>query len=212
MGCKMAPAFIQDAITKIDRFLEQENSPITKALKVVEKKTNIKSRYLAFAGLTIIAVYLIVGYAAALLCSVIGFVYPAYCSVKAIESKKTEDDTEWLIYWVVYATFSCAEFFSDILLSWFPFYHLLKCTFLIWCMAPVNYNGSKLIYNKLIRPWVLKNEHKIDEVFGYVTSNAGKIADKVTGQAETLVKNTVQKTIDAAIEATVEGDNSKKSE
>ena len=44
----MAPAFIQDAITKIDRFLEQENSPITKALKVVEKKTNIKSRYLAF--------------------------------------------------------------------------------------------------------------------------------------------------------------------
>lgn len=208
----MAPAFIQDAITKIDRFLEQENSPITKALKVVEKKTNIKSRYLAFAGLSIIAVYLIVGYAAALLCSVIGFVYPAYCSVKAIESKKTEDDTEWLIYWVVYATFSCAEFFSDILLSWFPFYYLLKCTFLIWCMAPVNYNGSKLIYNKLIRPWVLKNEHKIDEVFGYVTSNAGKIADKVTGQAETLVKNTVQKTIDAAIEATVEGDNSKKSE
>lgn len=32
----------------------------------------------------------------------------------------------WLTYWVVYALFSLAEFFSDLLLSWFPFYYVGK--------------------------------------------------------------------------------------
>lgn len=47
-------------------------------------------------------------------------------SVKAIESSDKNDDTEWLMYWVVFATFSVFEFFSDIFLSWFPFYFLAK--------------------------------------------------------------------------------------
>ena len=35
-------------------------------------------------------------------------------SVKAIESTQKDDNTQWLTYWVVYAAFSLAEFFSDI--------------------------------------------------------------------------------------------------
>lgn len=32
----------------------------------------------------------------------------------------------WLTYWVVYALFGLVEFFSDLLLSWFPFYYAGK--------------------------------------------------------------------------------------
>lgn len=32
----------------------------------------------------------------------------------------------WLTYWVVYGLFGLAEFFSDLLLSWFPFYYAGK--------------------------------------------------------------------------------------
>lgn len=46
--------------------------------------------------------------------------------IKAIESPNKDDDTQWLTYWVVYGIFSIAEFFSDIFLSWFPFYYMLK--------------------------------------------------------------------------------------
>lgn len=46
--------------------------------------------------------------------------------VKAIESPNKEDDTVWLTYWVVYALFALVEFFSDLLLFWFPFYYVGK--------------------------------------------------------------------------------------
>ena len=53
-----------------------------------------------------------------------GFVYPAYRSIKAIETSIKDDDTQWLIYWVVFACFSVAEFFSDILIGWVS-HHLI---------------------------------------------------------------------------------------
>merc|ERR1712002_627569 len=118
---------------------------------------------------------------------------------KAIESPRTGDDTEWLMYWVVYASFSCIEFFSDILLSWIPFYFFLKCVFLLWCMYPSQYNGSKFLYKRVIRPWVLKNEDKIDQVFSYVSNNVEKMADQAThlscNAATSLVHKQIMKKI-----------------
>lgn len=75
----------------------------------------------AFTGL-----YLVFGFGAELICNSIGFVYPAYMSMKALESSNKEDDTKWLTYWVVYACFSIVEYFSDFIVGWFPLYWLIK--------------------------------------------------------------------------------------
>ncbi|XP_009979168.1 PREDICTED: receptor expression-enhancing protein 6, partial [Tauraco erythrolophus] len=100
----------------------------------------------------------------ALCCNLIGFAYPAYASIKAIESSSKEDDTTWLTYWVVYGVFSVAEFFSDIFLYWFPFYYAGKCLFLLWCMAPVSWNGSQVLYQTVIRPCFLRHHQTVDNV------------------------------------------------
>lgn len=46
--------------------------------------------------------------------------------IKAVESSSKDDDTRWLTYWVVFALFSVVDFFSSVVLSWFPFYWLAK--------------------------------------------------------------------------------------
>jgi receptor expression-enhancing protein 5/6 len=40
----------------------------------------------------------------------IGFVFPMYASIKAIESPGTDDDTMWLTYWLVFAIFKVRSF------------------------------------------------------------------------------------------------------
>ena len=97
---------------------------------------------------------------APLVVSLMAFCYPAIKSIKSLESGDPETTKKWLTYWIVYGTFSVAEVFVDILLSWFPMYFLVKMIFLIWCMSPTEYNGSIVVYRSVILPLFMQHEGK----------------------------------------------------
>uniref|UniRef100_H0W2S4 Receptor expression-enhancing protein n=2 Tax=Cavia porcellus TaxID=10141 RepID=H0W2S4_CAVPO len=162
---------------RFEHFLEQRNFA-TEALGALEARTGVEKRYLAAGAVSVLTLYLLFGYGASLLCNLIGFVYPAYASIKAIESPNKEDDTVWLTYWVVYALFGLVEFFSDLLLSWFPFYYAGKCAFLLFCMSPGPWNGALLLYRRVVRPLFLKHHAAVDSA---VSRLSGQVLDAAAG-------------------------------
>lgn len=163
-------------MTSLEEFLD-EPGKIGTYMSLIEKSTGIKRIYIGKGLLVIALLYMIFGYFAALICNFVGFIYPAYVSLKALESPNKEDDTRWLTYWVVYAFFSVIEFFSDFIFSWFPFYWLAKVIFLIWCYSPIENNGTSYIYTKVIRPFFLKNVTGID---GSINKLLSEAKDKIS--------------------------------
>jgi receptor expression-enhancing protein 5/6 len=158
--------------------LHDPNQFYTPLLARLEEATKVQRLYIVLGAFGILAFYLIIGNCAELLCNLIGFAYPAYQSVKALESSNKEDDTKWLTYWVVCAAFHIVDFFSDKLLSWFPLYWLMKCVFLVWCYIPIENNGSMIIYNRFLRPFFLDKRNQIDKAISDLTNKAASAMKK----------------------------------
>ena len=145
-----------------------------------EKYTKVSREYIFLGLVGVLCVYLVIGFGAGLVVNLLGFVYPAYKSCKAIDSEEKDDDTQWLTYWVVYAAFGIVEYFTDIILSWVPFYFLAKCAFLIWCMVPVANNGSMFIYHRFIKRFVKEHEKDFEDAISAGTQLAREAGKKAT--------------------------------
>jgi len=146
-------------------------------LSQAEETLKIPKELLVIGGGILFVVLIFFGIGAGSLCSIVGFVYPAIKSFEAIENKG-RDDTQWLIYWVVYAFFSIIETFVDILLYWIPFYYAFKMAFLLWAMLPQT-KGAKFLYDSFLKDFLKKNESKIDAALNDAKQSASIIASEV---------------------------------
>nr|CDJ88035.1 TB2 DP1 and HVA22 related protein domain containing protein [Haemonchus contortus] len=132
---------LTDQMYDKDRFVE-------KILSVAEEKTAIKREKLVYGTILFLSIYVIISALAQIISNVVGFLYPAWRSIKAVRSSVKEDDTQWLIYWIVFATFSIIDFST---FSTIPFYWLFKIAFLMYLYLPM-FNGATVIYKNFIDP------------------------------------------------------------
>jgi len=130
--------------------------------------------------------------------NLIGFVYPAYASFKAIESEGKDDDTQWLTYWVVYSTFVIAEHFSGFILRWIPLYYPLKLIFLT-CLFSERIRLAETIYSSFIAPILRSQEGVIDAALDKVQKRAdvvmGDVKKGISEAAVEVVTKSVERSI-----------------
>lgn len=113
-----------------------EKYPINKYLVDASEKTKVEKEiiFVGSLALAFLLVFLITG--GDIIIDAIGFIYPFYMSLKAIETDTSEDDKQWLTYWIVFVLFKLTENVADVLISFIPFYFLFKVAFLVWMAHP----------------------------------------------------------------------------
>jgi receptor expression-enhancing protein 5/6 len=144
---------------------------------------------IGIAFLLLIIIFFGVG--AGSLCSIVGFVYPAFKSFEAIETKVKGDDTQWLVYWVIFAFFSIIEVFADFLLYWIPFYYAFKLAFLLWAFLPQT-RGAKFLYDSFLKDFLKKNESRIDAALADAKKQAGTVATEFANASGDVVNEVMK--------------------
>lgn len=70
---------------------------------------------------------------------------------------------------------------------------LCQCLFLLWCMAPITWNGSQILYNRVVRPFFLKHEATVDSMVNDLSGKAMNAAESVTREGTEAPDGPVQK-------------------
>ena len=137
-ACSIRPltSLIASLVSRIDRLAD------------LEKKTGYPKAYYFSAIASLFSLLISALGGMKLISDLIGFLYPTYMSFKAIESRGTEDDTQWLTYWVVFATFSILEATVMFVLEYIPFYFVVKTCFMGWLFHP-KFMGAALVYKQI---------------------------------------------------------------
>ncbi|EAR87858.1 HVA22/TB2/DP1 family protein (macronuclear) [Tetrahymena thermophila SB210] len=164
---KVAP--ILDKVCKtvhLDALDENENlQALVKKIPIPVKPSHI---ILSLSAVLVLLSLLNVG--SSLICNIVGFIYPAYMSFKALETTDNKDDKQWLTYWVVYSLFTVMDSFIGFTLSFIPFYYFLKLAFFVYLFHPKTL-GAVVVYDKVVQPLLKKYESDIDQ-------NINKLASK----------------------------------
>ncbi|KAG4921134.1 hypothetical protein AAZX31_18G114500 [Glycine max] len=89
-------------------------------------------------------------------------VYPLYASIKAIETKSTTDDQQWLTYWILYSILTIFELTFVKVLELLPIWLFAKLIFSCWLVLP-HFNGAAVVYRNYIRPFYMNPQIPIPQ-------------------------------------------------
>merc|ERR1712029_387635 len=128
---------------------------------------------------------------------VLGTLYPAYASFKAVRTKNVREYVKWMMYWIVFAIFSSLETFADIFVAfWFPFYYEVKILLLIWLISPVSKGslGSSIIYRRFVHPNLIVREGEIDRMICRLQEQGYNTVTKLAVKGFNYISNMVMQT------------------
>ena len=157
------------------------------SLRSLAASLGIPSIYLAVSLFVLLVLLVFQGWGLRLLSWCLGFLYPLYCSLRALSGTgptspplipRASAPRLWLIYWMVYGVLSFTERLSDSVLSWLPLYPPLKLLFLLWCFLP-QWQGCAVLYDVLLQPFLQRHREGIEKGVEEVTEVLGVVGAHV---------------------------------
>lgn len=103
--------------------------------------------------------------------ALIGTVYPAYATAKAIGDKESEAMARWCQYWLIFSVLSLVMPVLDFLGSFLPFYYEAKLLFVLWLCVD-KFKGATFICQKYLEPFLATHQGKIDEHLDFLVARA----------------------------------------
>jgi receptor expression-enhancing protein 5/6 len=113
------------------------------------------------------ALGVLVRFGARMLSLIVGVLYPAYMSFKAVESGNKSDDTHWLTYWVLFAVLEMVEHTLFAILRLVnPFHGVLLyvfnlCAYIV--LQNPKWRAAELIYRNTVGPFLRAHEKEFDK-------------------------------------------------
>ncbi|EKM60587.1 uncharacterized protein PHACADRAFT_246610 [Phanerochaete carnosa HHB-10118-sp] len=152
-NAKQHPALIQ-AQSKANYYVGQLDKELSKyqAFNAIEQRTQVPKAYAFLGGVTLLFVMHSFNTFASPVSNLLGWLMPAYLSVKALETPAHNDDVQWLTYWVVFGFFNFIESLAlRIILYYFPWYFAFKSVFIVWLQLPA-FRGAEKLYGSVVKP------------------------------------------------------------
>ena len=150
-------------------------------IALIEEKTGLSGNFVI--GFFIFCLCMVLfGFLEKMIMTIIGTFYPAYWSIKSIESdsEDIQEERHWLTYWVVFSLFTVFDLLTlGFVLKFIPFYFFFKIIFLIWLFMP-NFKGATILYNLIIVRLYAKYEKHIEEAANKIKGNLDKIINDET--------------------------------
>jgi receptor expression-enhancing protein 5/6 len=95
-------------------------------------------------------------------------IYPGLLSIRAINSKKKDDDKTWLTYWLIFGLLNVAETFLGFVFYFIPYWTWVRIGLFIWLLQ---FNGSKTLYDTVLRDLLAKNKDLIKDFINRTQSS-----------------------------------------
>uniref|UniRef100_A0A7S4P725 Receptor expression-enhancing protein n=2 Tax=Paramoeba aestuarina TaxID=180227 RepID=A0A7S4P725_9EUKA len=149
-------------INDLDKYLSEIESLNRAEAFLLQKHEHLKKSYIVLGVIFLLFFFVLVDVGAEWITNFVGFLFPAYASIRAIQTRNSKDDTQWLTYWVVFSVLVVIEdfieaFFDGIFFPWF----VTKYIFCIWLMYP-GFRGAEWCFNHIILaiPFLRLDERK----------------------------------------------------
>jgi len=161
-------------------------------VKDIADKIGVKPAYIGLGVGGLAALLILLNFGTTWVGFMVGFLYPAYMSFKAIEGQEDKEESRlWLTYWVVFGSMNVFDRWINLIFSFVPFFQLIKIAYYVWLFHPKT-KGAFVIYDKVLRNLLKKYESKIDENLSKVEGEITKKFDENKGLLNDA-KNAAQK-------------------